>query len=222
MKIHAPRRSRSAGFTLVELITVVSVIVLLFALVAGAYTYADKSAKRNRTEVSIRAIRSALENYREKFGAYPQPSNPTESVPIADKTYIAGGGACLYQALSGDGFNQIEGADGLGNPSSDGQVDENEAANVTMTDMPREMWTSNKSTLYYMVDGFGHPIRYIKAAPTQSSVPGQPPPQATTINLSTYDIWSYGEDIKNITSTGIDTQNDTTLARESSKWIKNW
>jgi type II secretory pathway pseudopilin PulG len=222
MKIPALRRSRSAGFTLVELITVVSVIVLLFALVAGAYTYADKSSKRNRTEVSIRVIRSALENYREKFGAYPQPSNPSEAVAIADKSYIAGGAACLYQALSGDGFNQIEGADGLGNPSSDGQVDVNEAANITLTDMPKELWTHNNSSLYYMVDGFGHPIRYIKAAPTQSPIPGQPPPQAVTINLTTYDIWSYGEDTENITSTGIDTQNDTTLASESSKWIKNW
>ena len=81
MKIPALRRSR-AGFTLVELITVVSVIVLLFALVAGAYTYADKSAKRNRTEVSIRVIRSALENYREKFGAYPEPANAAETVTI--------------------------------------------------------------------------------------------------------------------------------------------
>lgn len=221
MKIHALRRSR-AGFTLVELITVVSVIVLLFALVAGAYTYADKSSKRNRTEVSIRVIRSALENYREKFGAYPTPANATEQVAIADKSYIAGGAACLYQALSGDGFNQIQGAEGLGNPSSDGQVDANEAANVTLTDMPRELYTHNNSSLYYMVDGFGHPIRYIKAAPTQSPVPGQPPPKATTINLTTYDIWSYGEDTKHITSTGIDTQNDTTLARESAKWIKNW
>ncbi len=221
MKISALRRSR-AGFTLVELITVVSVIVLLFALVAGAYTYADKSSKRNRTEVSIRVIRSALENYREKFGAYPTPANATEQVAIADKSYIAGGAACLYQALSGDGFNQIQGADGLGNPSSDGQVDANEAVNVTLTDMPRELYTHNNSSLYYMVDGFGHPIRYIKAAPTQSPVPGQPPPKATTINLTTYDIWSYGEDTKHITSTGIDTQNDTTLARESAKWIKNW
>ena len=221
MKIPALRRSR-AGFTLVELITVVSVIVLLFALVAGAYTYADKFAKRNRTEVSIRVIRSALENYREKFGAYPKPANASEQVAIADKSYIAGGAACLYQALSGDGFNQIEGADGLGNPSSDGQVDENEAVNVTLTDMPRELYTHNNSSLYYMVDGFGHPIRYIKAVPTQSPVPGQPPPKATTINLTTYDIWSYGEDTKHITSSGIDTQNDTSLARESAKWIKNW
>lgn len=222
MKTPALRRTHSGGFTLVELITVVSIIVLLFALVAGAYTYADRSSKRNRTEVSIRVIRSALENYREKFGSYPQPANPSESIAIADKSYIVGEGACLYQALSGDGFNHIEGADGLGNPDSDGQVDENEAANVTLTDLPRELWANNNSSTYFMVDGFGHPIRYIKAAPTQSPTPGQPPPQATTINLSTYDIWSYGEDDENITASGIDTQSNTTLARDSSKWIKNW
>lgn len=104
-------RSSRGGFTLVELITVVSVIVVLFALVAGAYSYADQSSKRSRTEVTIRVIRSALENYREKFGSYPTPANPETSVTIADKTYVAGEAACLYQALSGDGFNQIKGVD---------------------------------------------------------------------------------------------------------------
>jgi prepilin-type N-terminal cleavage/methylation domain-containing protein len=213
-------RTSRGGFTLVELITVVSVIVVLFALVAGAYSYADQSSKRSRTEVTIRVIRSALENYREKFGSYPTPANPETSVTIADKTYVAGEAACLYQALSGDGFNQIKGVDSSqGSPDSNGQVEDAEAANVTLADMPREIWTVNSSS-YFMIDGFGHPIRYIKALPTITADGGQPPDPVTINN--TYDIWSYGNDTENLTATGFMTQDNTTLARASSKWIKNW
>lgn len=218
MKITPPRSLRS-GFTLVELITVVSVIVILFALVAGAYSYADYSSKRSRTEVTIRVIRSALENYREKFGSYPTPQNPETSVVIADQVYVAGEAACLYQALSGDGFNQISGADGQGSPESNGQVEDNEAANITLTDMPREIWTENNST-YFVMDGFGHPIRYIKAAPTVAADGGQPP-APTTIN-NTFDIWSYGNDTENLTATSLMTKDNASLSRASSKWIKNW
>lgn len=218
MKI-PPRRHQRQGFTLVELITVVSVIVVLFALVAGAYSYADFSSKRNRTEVTIRVIRSALENYREKFGSYPTPSNPETSVVIADKVYVAGEAACLYQALSGDGFNQIRGADANSSPESNGQIEDNEAANITLADMPREIWTVQNST-YFVVDGFGHPIRYVKAAPT-TVVGGGQPPAATTIN-NTYDIWSYGNDTENLTATGLMTQENASLSQASSKWIKNW
>ncbi|MCA1962995.1 MAG: type II secretion system GspH family protein [Prosthecobacter sp.] len=212
------QRTRS-GFTLVELITVISVIVVLFALVAGAYSYADFASKRNRTEVTLRVIRSALENYREKFGSYPTPSNPEESVVIADLVYISGEASCLYQALSGDGYNKISGADGQGSPESNGQVEDNEAANVTLTDMPREIWTVNNST-YFVIDGFGHPFRYIKALPTVSLTGGQPP-EPVTIN-NTYDLWSYGNDNENLTATSLMTRDSATLSQASSKWIKNW
>lgn len=221
MKVHPFSSARRAGFTLIELITVVSVIVILFALVVGGYTYADRSSKRSRTEVVIRAVRSGLENYKEKFGSYPKAANGDTTVAIGDKSYIAGGGACLYQAMSGDGFDQIEGATGQGVPESDGQLDLNEAPNVMLADMPREMWTK-VDTLYFMTDGFGHPLRYIRAAPLVAPTPGDPPPDPLTVNRGTYDIWSYGEDEDHLTSTGLEATSGGGTTRIDIKWIKNW
>ncbi|MES2595092.1 MAG: type II secretion system protein [Verrucomicrobiota bacterium] len=223
MKINPRLKVRREAFTLIELITVVSVIVILFALVVGGFTYADRSSKRSRTDVVIRATRSALESYKEKFGSYPKVANPDSSITVADKSYVVGGGACLYQAMSGDGYDYIDigGANLQSSPTSDGNVDEIEAKNVTLNDMPREMWTKTDN-VYYMVDGFGHPIRYIKAAPTTAAIPGQAAPDPITINRGSYDIWSYGEDADNILSSSLDAANGGGASRIDVKWIKNW
>ena len=221
MKIHHLRQVRREAFTLIELITVITVIIILFAMVVGGFTFADRSSKRSRTEVVIKAARSGLEVYREKFGSYPDVATPDTTVAIAKKSYISAGGTCLYQALSGDGFDQIKNATGESIPASDGAVDVNEAKNITLENMPKEMTAKNGNT-YYLVDGFGHPLRYIKAAPVVSPTPGQPPPDATTVNKGTYDIWSYGEDEENITANSLQAAAGSGSSRMDVKWIKNW
>lgn len=219
MKSHMSKVRRDA-FTLIELITVVTIIALLFSLVVGGFTFADRFSKRSKTEVTIKAVRSGLERYQEDFGGYPAPQTPDSTIEIAKKIYIVGGAACLYQALSGDGFDQILGATGQGTPESDGNLDDYEAKNVKLTDMPNELWAKTEGT-YYIIDGFGHPIRYIKSAPTQSATPGGPPPEATTINIGTYDIWSYAEDEDNLTATSLQSR-DGNVRTASLKWYKNW
>lgn len=209
-------QSRRQAFTLIELITVVTIIALLFSLVVGGFTYADRFSKRSKTEVTIKAVRSALENYKEEFGGYPAALDPETPVEIAKKSYIAGSAACLYQALSGDGFNQIQGAKGMGAPESDGNLDDFETKNVMLKDMPSELWINNGG-LYYIIDGFGHPIQYTKAVSTVASTPGGAPPEPVTMNKSTYDIWSYAEDEENLTMKSIDS-----TPAVSAKWIKNW
>ena len=116
MKPHLSKVRRDA-FTLIELITVVTIIALLFSLVVGGFTFADRFSKRSKTEVTIKAVRSGLERYQEDFGGYPAPLNVDSTSEIAKKIYIVGGAACLYQAMSGDGFDQIEGAQVWGRPS---------------------------------------------------------------------------------------------------------
>jgi prepilin-type N-terminal cleavage/methylation domain-containing protein len=213
--------SARAAFTLIELLIVVTIVALLFALTVGGFSYAQRSAARSKTAATIKAVQSALERYNTEFGEYPEPSNPGDTISIRDKTYTVAGAAMLYQAMSGDGYDAIKIAvapANAGAPQSDGNIEPNESKNTMLTDMPKEVWT-NQNGRYYMIDGFGNPLQYIRAA-TQN-VTGTNASTPTTIN-SHYDLWSYGEDEDNTMATSLETNAGGTLKQASEKWIKNW
>jgi prepilin-type N-terminal cleavage/methylation domain-containing protein len=214
------RQTSRSGFTLIELITVVSIIALLFSLVVGGFSYADRYSKRQKTEVTIKAVRSALENYSQEFGGYPDAKNPSATIQITNKSYVVGGAACLYQAMSGDGTDAINGVNSAGIPNSDGELDLNESKNVMLKDMPKELWTKS-GQMYFMIDGFGHPIRYVKAVPiAPGAAAGSAQPR--TINLSTYDIWALNEDTENAARDSVETSQSAVLNTASQVWTKNW
>lgn len=211
------RKPVQAGFTVVELLVVITIIAMLFALTIGAFTYAQRSAARSRSTVAMNAMKSGLERYATEFGEYPTPQNAGDSVAVGNQTYEVGGAAMLYQVLSGDGYDNIAMAepptDG-GPPNSDGSLDEKESKYVMVTDMPKEIWTNNGGR-FYMIDGFGKPFQYEKANPANTGG------SANTVN-PTYDLWSYGEDEENLTARSVDTLNAGPVKDASQKWIKNW
>lgn len=225
--------SRTRAFTLVEMLIVVTIISLLAALTLGGYTYAMRSSKRRVTTGTFEAIKLALERYNTEFGEYPQPagSNQMVAFPPGVATYDTSGAACLYQALTGDGYDQIKGvtgasssaAGGSAGGSSDGKVEgAAEIKNKMFVEIPQTIFT-RKGATYILIDGFGHPFQYLKAAaPTvatgASNTSSNNTTTPTTIN-STYDLWSYSEDEQNTTKQSISTLTDPTV---SVKWIKNW
>src|SRR5881392_3724922 len=97
---------RDDGFTLIELILVVGIIIVLAGLVLSTVGYARKKGARARAETEIAAISAACENYKADNGVYP--SN-TETNNLDPKT---GGNPnspsysltsfYLYTRLSGD------------------------------------------------------------------------------------------------------------------------
>ena len=211
---------RRAGFTLIELLVVVTIIALLFALVVGGFSYADRFSKTSATVRTMEAIKLALENYKTKFGEFPEPANPGTRISLANKSYDVAGGSMLYQALSGDGYDEIKlGVTPKGSPQSNGNAEDEEVDNITFTDMPKEIW-AHRDGHYYMVDGFGHPFQYTKAVaidPNDTSNEDQ----SVTIN-SNYDLWSYGSDEENSLSRSLETTTSEPLKKDSLKWIKNW
>lgn len=214
-------RFNSRAFTLVEMLVVVSIMSLLAALTMGGYTYAMKSSKRRITTGTFEAIKLALDRYESDFGEFPEPAGSDEIVVfLPGKAYDVSGAACLYQALTGDGYDKIKGVGSSGGASSasaqsDGKTEGiEEIKNMKLVEIPQTIWTM-KNSHYIIIDGFGRPFQYIKAAVPQSA---GAVPEPTTIN-STYDLWSYSEDEINITKKSIDTLEDSQL---SIKWIKNW
>ena len=224
-------QSRRRAFTLVEMLIVITLISLLAALTLGGYTYAMNSSKRRLTTGTFEAIKLALERYNTEFGEYPQPtgSKVMASFPPGTSTYDISGAACLYQALTGDGYDQIKGVTaatssatgGSAGSSSDGKTEGiAEVNNKMFVEVPQTIFTRSGST-YILIDGFGHPFQYLKAA-VATTVPAggapAPTPTPTTIN-STYDLWSYSEDTQNTSQQSINSLTDPTV---SVKWIKNW
>lgn len=218
---------RPRGFTLIELLIVMVIIALLAGLTMGGYTYAMRGSREKTTRGTFEAVKSALENYHAEFGEYPEPaSGDTTAEIVPGKVYRIGGAACLYQALSGDGYDQIKGASnsasqsGGGSAESNGRVDgDSEIKNVMMKEMPQSMWT-RKNGMFILVDGFFRPFQYVKATATTTTggTGGSSNNQPTTVN-STYDLWSYGMDEANIRARSVETVESPNM---SAKWIKNW
>ena len=65
------KRTNQAGFTLVELLTVIAIIALLAALLLGLAGNAQKSAARNKAEAEIEQLSVFITDYQMKYGQVP-------------------------------------------------------------------------------------------------------------------------------------------------------
>lgn len=214
--------ARAGGFTLVEMLVVVTIIALLAAMTMGGYTYAMRGSREKTTRATFESVKTALDSYNVDFGEFPEPAKPSQFMEFGPgKSYDVGGALCLYQAMTGDGYDQIKGVTGSNESasgSSDGKIEGiEEIKNNKLREMPSTMWM-RKNNAYILVDGFNHPFQYIKASATPAPAAGGGAPQPTTIN-ATYDLWSYSMDEMNTTKVSVDTLKAPNIAI---KWIKNW
>lgn len=86
---------RARGFTMVELLTVIAIVVILIGLVVGGFTAVKSRSSRATTLMMFRAIEAALQRYYADWGAYPyfeeklitvQMPNPANPGSYRDKT----------------------------------------------------------------------------------------------------------------------------------------
>lgn len=86
-------RHRRAGFSLIELMAVVTIIVILAGLVVGGLGFVTERQAKEKAKVQMALISKALEEYKLDNGTYPATGNTDGS----------GGTTILYQALYKDG-----------------------------------------------------------------------------------------------------------------------
>jgi prepilin-type N-terminal cleavage/methylation domain-containing protein len=94
----------SAGFTLVELIVVTTVIAILTGLVLSTVGYVQKKGARARAATEMAAMSAACENYKADNGIYPRTVTTDGLDPTT--TYLADyktPSRDMYGLISGDG-----------------------------------------------------------------------------------------------------------------------
>lgn len=64
-------KKRQRGFSLIELVVVMSIIVLLSGVGFVSYTNANKATRDSKRKTDLEQIRSSLEFYRTEIGNYP-------------------------------------------------------------------------------------------------------------------------------------------------------
>jgi type II secretory pathway pseudopilin PulG len=105
-----PKQSRSGAFTLIELLTVMTIVIVLAGLIVSGAGYANREGARSRAKAEIAAMEAALESYKADNGAYPSNDATNDLDPKASvsPTTYAAASKFLYGELSGDrDFNGV-------------------------------------------------------------------------------------------------------------------
>jgi general secretion pathway protein G len=96
-------RQTKPGFTLIELMAVVTIIIILAGLVVGGLGFVTERQAKEKATVQIALLSKAIEEYKLEMGAYPG-----STAAYGGATATAAGGdssQVLYNALFKEGFD---------------------------------------------------------------------------------------------------------------------
>jgi len=114
---HRLKLKKRLAFTLIEILVVVTIIAILFALAITQYDMAQKKSRDSRRVADLLSLKAAIELYRHENGVYPEPgrgyrtaaaanwSGPCEmNRPLAGVPWIKGLAPTYIDALPEDPY----------------------------------------------------------------------------------------------------------------------
>jgi prepilin-type N-terminal cleavage/methylation domain-containing protein len=222
MKTSAIRRS-PAAFTLIEVLTVVSIVAILATMTFAAMQFAQRKSKEKQTVGVINDIMRALDEYKGDRGSYPRPAvdKKDEEAKIGDESWVVGPAKTIYQAVSGDGTDAIRNGEKASTGEQGSAQDEKDPSlgKIYMGSAiaPNKKQIQDKVKLdlveadgetYYLIDPWRHPYRYQIVDLDKNGLPVE---GATMHSASTLEIWSYGV---------LKKPEETEKAKR--QWVKSW
>jgi type II secretory pathway pseudopilin PulG len=159
-------RRQETGFTLVELLTVVAIIMILAGLTVGGLSYFNRKMAEDKTRMQLKLLATGLEAYYFDFGEYPS----SQGSGTENQSYV------IYEALfydtDGDGQNY--------------KNDEDQEIYVAELDpgSTNQGWISGTGTKVKLIDGFGNEYRYRRLS------------NPANMRNPDFDLWSVGADGK--------------------------
>ncbi len=166
---------RQSGFTVIELLVVMSVIIVLAGLILSTSGYVQKKGARSRAEAEIAALSAALESYKADNGIYPRSALSSDvAKPTGDFSDPA------YTSASQLLYEQLAGASN-GSRTLDPAMKSYFAFRPNMLNPP----PPSVAQVTSLRDPFGNPYGYSTAkAATPAGTDGYNP---------TYDLWSIAD-----------------------------
>lgn len=205
------KRLSPHGFTLIEMVVVIAVIIALAALTIGVAGYVMRRGNRTQAQSEIRTIQTYCDAYKQDHGTYPQNADTDVLDPRVDfdpaSPKYQKASLHLYSCVTGD-FLPAGAPDG--NP---------EAENHTYGTFPPKQLSkvrgsaANAGKVQFIQDPFGFAYGYSTAGNRQEAAyrsavranPNAPRPTDLKGYNPTFDLWSTG--------------GGTTQAQQP-KWIK--
>jgi type IV pilus assembly protein PilA len=155
-------KSRIKGFTLVELLVVIGIILLVIGIATPMLLRAYRAAERTRVAGDLQAVATALEAYNADHGQYP----------AVTATGQLAGSRVLVQALIAPAPRTVDGHDGPGfriPPPADPNARQGRVYGPYIP--PDRFQLRDEGTQeYVMLDRFGSPILYFPARTTRPNL----------------------------------------------------
>ena len=188
---------REHGFTLIEVLIVVSIIAVLASMITTGLIYARSRAASAKTQSQIGQISNALKRFYSDEGFYPG-----SNVDPDDNAFPT-----VFDALLGE--RRPRGPGGRNAPYLDGVKE----ADLVTYDEDTETYRAitpderyDKEVKKYLIDGYAMPFFY------RENRTKDPDDVEGMHNRYTFDLWSNG----------VNTVNDTLDGNEENDDIGNW